>query len=362
MSCCMTEALFTPALAGAIPTPNRVVMAPMTRNRAGAGEAPGPLNAEYYAQRAGAGLIVTEGTQPTADGQGYPHTPGLHTDAQVDGWRQVADAVHAADGRIVVQLMHCGRISHPSIIGKTPVAPSAVKPDGEVFTGEGTDPFVTPQELTASEVEVLVQGYADAARKAIAAGLDGVELHGANGYLIAQFGATGTNERTDRFGGDARGRATFLREVVAATVDAIGADRVGLRLSPGNPFNDLHDDEPREGFAAAVKIAQDAGLAYVHACETAPDADWSAVADAREAFTGTLIASNGFVQDWSFDEMAAIVADGKADLVAIGRRYLANPDLDERIRSGAALNDGDEATFYGGGAEGYTDYPALQTA
>jgi N-ethylmaleimide reductase len=358
----MTDALFTPTQAGSIPTRNRLVMAPMTRNRAGEGEAPGPLNAEYYAQRAGAGLIVTEGTQPTADGQGYPHTPGLHTDAHIDGWRQVADAVHAADGRIVVQLMHSGRISHPSIIGCTPVAPSAVKPAGEVFTGAGTEPYVTPQELTTSEVEVLVQGYADAARRAIDAGLDGVELHGANGYLLAQFGATGTNKRTDRFGGDARGRATFLREVVAATVDAIGADRVGLRLSPGNPFNDLLDDEPREGFAAAVKIAQDAGLAYVHVCETGPGADWSAVADARAAFSGTLIASNGFEQEWSFDELAALVADGKADLVAIGRRYLANPDLDERIRTGAPLNAGDEDTYYGGGGAGYTDYPALQAA
>jgi N-ethylmaleimide reductase len=358
----MHESLFSPATVGAITTKNRLVMAPMTRNRAGAGEAPGELNAEYYAQRAGAGLIVTEGTQPTADGQGYPHTPGLHSDEQIAGWRTVAEAVHGADGVIVAQLMHSGRISHPSIIGQTPVAPSAVKPDGEVFTGEGTEPFETPRELTTSEVEALVQGYADAAGNAIAAGLDGVELHGANGYLIAQFGATGTNQRTDRFGGDAKGRATFLKEVVAATVAAIGADRVGLRLSPGNPFNDLHDDEPREGFAAAVKIAQDAGLAYVHVCETAPDDGWSAVADAREAFTGTLIASNGFVQQWSFAEMAALIDDGKADLVAIGRRYLANPDLDERIRSGAELNEGDDATYYGGGAEGYTDYPALQTA
>jgi N-ethylmaleimide reductase len=358
----MHESLFSPATAGAITTKNRLVMAPMTRNRAGEGEAPGELNAEYYAQRAGAGLIVTEGTQPTADGQGYPHTPGLHTEAQIEGWRTVADAVHAQDGLIVAQLMHSGRISHPSIIGQAPVAPSAVKPAGEVFTGEGTEPFQTPRELTTSEVEALVQGYADAARNAITAGLDGVELHGANGYLIAQFGATGTNQRTDRFGGDARGRATFLREVVAATVDAIGADRVGLRLSPGNPFNDLQDDEPRDGFHAAVKIAQDAGLAYLHVCETAPDDSWSAVADAREVFTGTLIASNGFVQEWSFAEMAALVDDGKADLVAIGRRYLANPDLDERVRTGAELNEGDGATYYGGGAEGYTDYAALQTA
>ena len=357
------QPLLTPVKLGDYQLKHRVVMAPMTRDRADNPElAPTALHAEYYAQRAGAGLIVTEGTQPTPEGQGYPHTPGLHTQAQVEGWREVADAVHGAGGKIVVQLMHAGRISHPSIIGRTPLAPSAVRPDGEVFTGEGTEPFVEPQEATTEEVEALVQGYADAARRAIDAGLDGVELHGANGYLIAQFGASGTNRRTDRFGGDARGRATFLKEVVAATTAAIGSGRVGLRLSPGNPFNDLHDDEPREGFAAAVEIAQAAGLAYVHVCETAPDAGWSAVEDARAAFDGTLIASNGFVQEWSFAEMAAMVEEGRTDLVAIGRRYLANPDLTERIRTGADLNEGDESTYYGGGAEGYTDYPALQPA
>lgn len=358
----MHDTLFTPATAGAFQTTNRLVLAPMTRNRAGDGEAPGPLNAEYYAQRAGAGLIVTEGTQPTADGQGYPHTPGLHSDEQVAGWRLVADAVHAKDGKIVAQLMHAGRISHSSIIGQAPAAPSAVRPDGEVFTGTGTEPFETPREATTSEVEAWVQGYADAARNAIAAGLDGVELHGANGYLIAQFGATGTNQRTDRFGGDAEARATFLREVVVATVEAIGADRVGLRLSPDNPFNDLHDAEPQQGLHAALKIAQDAGIAYVHICETAPDAAFSALADARERFTGTLIASNGFTQEWSFADMDEIVSSGRADLIAVGRRYLANPDLDERIRTGAELNEPNEDTFYGGGAEGYVDYPALQTA
>lgn len=358
----MNENLFTPVTAGALEASNRIVMAPMTRNRAGAGEAPGELNAEYYAQRAGAGLIVTEGTQPTADGQGYPHTPGLHSDEQVAGWRTVAEAVHAEGGTIVAQLMHAGRISHPRIIGQTPVAPSAVRPAGEVFTGEGTEPFETPREATTEEVQALVRGYADAARNAIAAGLDGVELHGANGYLIAQFGASGTNRRTDRFGGDAVARATFLREVVDATVAAIGADRVGLRLSPGNPFNDLHDDDARASFHAAVAIAQDAGLAYVHVCEIAPDTGWSAVDDARERFTGTLIASNGFTQEWSFAQMDELVASGRADLVAIGRRYLANADLAERIRTGAELNDQDQSTFYGGGAEGYTDYPELQPA
>lgn len=358
----MHENLFTAATVGDLQTRNRLVLAPMTRNRAGDGEAPGPLNAEYYAQRAGAGLIVTEGTQPTAEGQGYPHTPGLHSPEQIAGWRLVADAVHEADGRIFVQLMHAGRISHRTIIGSSPIAPSAVRPAGEVFTGAGTEPFDTPREATTAEVEALVRGYADAARNAIEAGLDGVELHGANGYLIAQFGATGSNRRTDRYGGDATGRATFLREVVAATVAAIGADRVGLRLSPDNPFNDLHDDEPREGLHAALSIAQDAGLAYVHVCETAPDAAFSAVADARERFTGTLIASNGFTQEWSFAQLDELVATGRADLVAVGRRYLANPDLEERIRAGAELNAADQATFYGGGAEGYTDYPALQPA
>jgi N-ethylmaleimide reductase len=358
----MHENLFTPVTAGALAAKNRIVMAPMTRNRAGDGEAPGELNAEYYAQRAGAGLIITEGTQPSAEGQGYPHTPGLHTDRQREGWRTVAEAVHAEGGLIVGQIMHAGRISHPSIIGQAPLAPSAVRPDGEVFTGTGTEPFEEPREATTAEVEALVQEYADAARVAIEAGLDGIELHGANGYLIAQFGATGTNHRTDRFGGDATGRATFLRETVAATVAAVGADRVGLRLSPGNPFNDLQDDEPREGFHAALAIAEEAGLAYVHVCETAPDAGWSAVADARERFSGTLIASNGFTQEWSFADMDALVADGKADLVAIGRRFLANPDLTDRIRTGAELNTPDEDTFYGGGAEGYVDYPTLATA
>jgi N-ethylmaleimide reductase len=358
----MHEPLFTPLTAGALELRNRIVMAPMTRNRAGANDAPTDMNAEYYAQRATAGLIVTEGVQPTADGQAYPGVPGLESPEQVEGWRLVADAVHAEGGTIVAQLMHSGRISHEKTIGRKPICPSPVTPAGEVMTPEGQLPFEEPHEATTEEVEQLVQGYVRAAINAREAGLDGVELHGANGYLIAQFGATNTNHRTDRYGGDATGRATFLREVAEQTAAAIGAGRVGLRLSPANGFNDINDAEPREGLLAALKVAQDVGLAYVHVVEPGDGADFSAIDDTRANYSGTLIASNGFENAWSYDDLDELITGGRADAVAIGRRFLANPDLPARIAAEAELNEGDQTTFYGGGPEGYTDYPALAEA
>lgn len=356
----MPHSLLSPLSFGALDLRNRVVMSALTRNRAGEGEAPTKLNVEYYAQRASAGLIITEGTQPSAIGQGYPGTPGLHTAEQVAGWRAVTDAVHAEGGTIFVQLMHSGRISHPDTLGGVqPVGVSAVTAAGEIATPKGQQAFVEPRELTTDEVRATVDDYVASARLAVEAGFDGVELHGANGYLIAQFLATGSNHRTDEYGGSIPGRVRFLAEVAKATVEAIGADRVALRLSPANAFNDIHEDDARETFAAAVEAVEPLGLAYLAVIEPSPEAGFSAIDDARARFTGPLLVNNGFTQGWSFEEAAGLVESGRADAVMFGRRFLANPDLPARIETGEELNEPDAATFYGGGAEGYTDYPAL---
>ena len=351
----MTD-LFAPVRLGSLELKNRFVMAPMTRNRAGEGTAPTALNAEYYAQRAGAGLIVTEGTQPSAVGQGYPNTPGLHTDAQVAGWRLVADAVHARDGRIFAQLMHVGRIGHPVITGVQPVAPSAITPDGEVFTQEGMKPFTEPRALETSELPGVVAEFVDASRRAVEAGLDGVELHSANGYLLHQFLADSTNVRTDNYGGSPANRARFVVEVATAVAGAIGADKVGIRVSPGGTFNAMVETEVEQTYAALIDGLAPLGLAYLHITEGPETSFGEALA---KQFGGVVIASTAFTGDSSLATAQETVDTGHGDLFAIGRDFIANPDLVQRLRTGAPLNEQRSELFYGGGAEGYTDYPAL---
>lgn len=351
----MTD-LFTPFQLGDLQLANRLVMAPLTRNRAGAGQAPTGLAAEYYAQRASAGLIVSEGTQPAAVGQGYPHTPGLHTDEQVAGWRLVADAVHARGGHIVAQLMHAGRISHRAITGMQPVAPSAVTPAGEVFTEEGMKAFEAPRALATEELPGVVADYVDAASRAIEAGLDGVELHAANGYLLHQFLAEGSNARTDAYGGSAENRARFTVEVATAVAAAVGAGRVGIRISPAGTFNDIAEVETEATYTALLDGLAPLGLLYLHVAE-GPETDFAE--QLRKQWAGTFIFNTGFSGPSDLGTAQEAVDSGATDLFCIGRHFLANPDLVERLRTGAELNEPDASTFYGGGAKGYTDYPAL---
>ena len=358
--------LLTPTTVGVLRLPNRMVMAPMTRNRAGAGNVPTPLMATYYRQRAAAGLIVTEATQVAPEGLGYPDTPGIHTDEQAAGWQHVVRAVHAAGGRIVLQLWHVGRISHPSMQpgGALPVAPSAVKPAGQAVTPRGRAPFVTPRALETHEIPRVVAQFADAARRAKQAGFDGVEIHGANGYLIDQFLRDATNHRSDRYGGSLVNRVRFLREVAEAVVGVWGEGRVGVRLSPTSSLNDMRDSDPVQTFSGAARALASLGLSYLHVVEPAPGSrafDPSAprtLAAIRAAFHGTLVVNSGFTASTA----EAALARREADLVSFGVLFLANPDLVERFRLGAPLNEPDRLTFYGGDARGYTDYPTYRPA
>jgi N-ethylmaleimide reductase len=361
-----TPSLFDPVTVGRLQLPNRAVMAPMTRSRAGDGGVPTEVMATYYAQRAGAGLIISEGTQPSAVGQGYPFTPGLHTDEQVAGWRTVTDAVHAAGGRIVVQLMHTGRIGHPSLLpdGLVPVAPSAVRPEGQVFTPDGMQDQVVPRELSEQEIAETVADFASAARRAVDAGFDGVEIHAANGYLPHQFLASNTNQRTDGYGGSPAARTRFVVEVVTATVDAIGADRVGIRISPGNTFNDVREDEVTETYRALLEQLAPLGLAYLDLIEARDDAVNELVlalwADGVLAVNASPLVQ---AQAPSGKDGAERWLARGADLITLGRAFLANPDLVERLATDAPLNEPDDASFYGGTEQGYIDYPTLaQTA
>ncbi len=351
----MTD-LFAPFQLGPYLLTNRLVMAPLTRNRAGAGEAPTELAATYYGQRATAGLIISEGTQPSAVGQGYPHTPGLHTDEQVAGWRLVADAVHAEGGRIVAQLMHAGRIGHEAITGLRPVAPSPVTPAGEVYTEAGMKAMQAPRELGTEELARVVGEFVDAAQRAVAAGLDGVELHAANGYLLQQFLSDSTNHRTDAYGGSPQNRARFVVEVATAVAAAIGGERVGIRISPGGTFNDIAETEVEQTYAALLEGLAPLNLLYLHVLE-APDSDFRSVL--LKQWEGPVIMNTGFTGPSDLETAQTVIDSGEADLFAIGRGFLANPDLVARLRTGAALNEPDQATFYAGGAKGYTDYPTL---
>ncbi|MFD3329750.1 alkene reductase [Streptomyces sp. NPDC058701] len=338
--------------------PNRIALAPMTRSRAGEGGIATGLVAEYYTQRASAGLVITEGIQPSVVGQGYPFTPGLHSAEQVAAWRGVTDSVHAAGGRIFAQLMHAGRIGHPSLLpdGLVPVAPSAIAPEGQLFTAEGMQDFVTPHELTGAEVRATIADFADAARNAVEAGFDGVELHGANGYLIHQFLAPGSNRRTDEWGGTVENRIRFAVETVKAVAAAIGAERTGLRVSPGNPFNSISEPDPQPAYEALVQEIDGLGLAYLHVMEHGPDARETTLA-LRKQFSGPLVL-NPATEGPTDHRALALVEDGTADLVAFGALFLANPDLPDRLRTEGPYNTPDPATFFGGDARGYTDYPA----
>jgi N-ethylmaleimide reductase len=355
----MTSPLFTPAALGSLELPNRLVMAPMTRNRAGSDGVPTHSMAAYYAQRATAGLIVTEGTQPSAAGQGYPFTPGSHTPEQATGWRRVTDAVHERGGRIFLQIMHAGRISHPSLQpeARLPVAPSAVKPAGQVFTYEGLQDFVAPRGLEIDEIAAIVQEYADTARLAVEqGGFDGVEVHGANGYLPHQFLAEGTNTRTDFYGGSAENRARFLIEVAQAVAGAVGGEQVGVRLSPANSFNDIVEHETEAVYAAVVAGLAPLGLSYLHVVE-GPAAVTEKI---RAGFNGTLIVNPAFTLPTTRENLEGLLATGRTDLVAVGRAFIANPDLVQRLEVDAPLNAADEASFYGGTDAGYLDYPTLE--
>ncbi len=354
--------LFSPARFGDLVLANRVVMAPLTRNRAGAGLVPSPLAAEYYSQRAGAGLIITEATQISREGQGYLDTPGLYTPEQVAGWREVTNAVHAKGGHIVAQLWHVGRISHTSLLpeGVQPVAPSALRANSKTFTRDGFVDVSQPRALGLDEIPAVVASFRSAARNAIKAGFDGVEIHAANGYLIDQFLRNGANHRKDAYGGSIENRTRFLAEVVAQVVEEIGAGRVGVRLSPVTPAGDLSDSDPQPLFERAVERLDALGIAYIHMIEGATGGDRDIAPfdfDAlRTRFSGAWIVNNGYDRQMALD----VIRDGRADAVAFGVPFLANPDLPSRLRQDASLNAPDQATFYGGGAKGYTDYPTLE--
>jgi N-ethylmaleimide reductase len=341
--------LFTPVTLGSLTLANRMVMAPMTRSRAAAGQVVTELTATYYAQRASAGLIISEGTQVMPQGIGYIDTPGIHDAAQVAAWRRVTDAVHAAGGRIFAQLWHVGRVSHPDFQGGSlPVAPSAIGFDGMTYTHNGPQKTVVPRALDRAEIPGIVDAYARAARNARAAGFDGVEIHGANGYLPDQFLQDIANQRTDEYGGSAENRARFLLEVTKAAIDAWNADRVGVRLSPLSTFNGMGDSDPGETFGTAIRLLSPLGLSYLH---LVGDADGRFAAQ----FDGAVIANGGL----TYAAATGLLAEGKADLASFGTPFLANPDLPERFKRGAPLNEADRSKFYGGGAAGYTDYPAL---
>ena len=356
----MTPDLFTPFTLGALTLPNRIVMPALTRSRAGAGEVPTELSVRYYAQRASAGLIIAEGSQVSEVGRGFVGTPGIYSDAQRDGWRRVTDAVHAAGGRIFLQLWHVGRASHTDFQpgGAAPVAPSAIQADAKAFTAEGFKDASMPQALTIEGIAAVVAEFRNAARRALEAGFDGVELHGATGYLPDQFLRDKSNRRSDAYGGSIENRARFLLEVVDAMAEVWGAARVGVRVSPQNLYNDVADSDPQRLFEHVAARLSERGIAYLSVVEgdmtgqNQQPFDYLAL---RRMFKGCYMANLMY----DFERATAAVREGRIDLVAFGRAFIANPDLVERLRAGAPLNEPDASTFYGGDSRGYVDYPAL---
>ena len=338
-------------------------MAPLTRNRAGEGGVPHDLNVIYYAQRATSGLIITEATPISAMAHGYPALPGIYKDNQVEGWQKITEAVHAKGGKIVLQLWHVGRISHPSLLpnGACPVAPSAIKPAGQAFTYSGLVDYVTPRALTISEIPAIVQEYVHATQCAMTAGFDGVEIHAANGYLLDQFLRDGSNQRTDQYGGSIENRTRLLMEVISAVIALIGADKTGLRLSPVNPFNDMQDSHPQDLFDYITEQINHFNLAYLHVVEGGmANGIQNEVApfdfkQMRKLFKGSYMANFGFDKARG----NAAIASHHADAIAFGIPFIANPDLEQRYEINAPLNVADSDTFYGGAEKGYTDYPFL---
>lgn len=347
--------LFTPTQIGRYTVQNRLVMAPMTRSRADDTGVPSELVSVYYRQRASAGLIISEGVFPSAMGKGYVRTPGIETSAQVAAWKQVTEAVHAKGGRIFMQMMHCGRISHPSLLPNDaqPVAPSAIKAAGQTWTGSGMQDFVTPHALTVDEIAGVVHDYRMATRRALEAGFDGVELHVASGYLPEQFLSSGSNQRQDQYGGSVANRARFVLEVLAAMVAEAGGDRVGVKISPEMNFNDIVDATPQETYTYLVEQLRELNMAYLHVALFGAKVDYHALL--RPLFKGAYLVGGGLDQKAA----EAALAEGRADATVFGGAFLANPDLPERFRQGAALNTPDKNTFYAPGAAGYTDYPFL---
>ncbi len=354
--------LYSPTKLGPFTLQNRLVISPMTRSRA-IGNVPNDLMVEYYKQRASAGLIITEGTSPSPNGLGYPRIPGAFSDAQVAGWKKVTDAVHAGGAKIFLQLMHTGRIGHPNNLpaGGRILGPSPVVAAGEMYTdAEGPKAHPTPEEMTEADIKAAIGEYVQAAKNARTAGFDGVELHGANGYLLEQFIRPTSNQRTDAYGGAIESRARFALEVVKAVADAIGKDRVGIRLSPYGVFNDMpHHPAMETDYTYLAQELSKLGILYVHLVDHsaigAPAVPQSIKDAFRKAFKGTLILSGGYDAARAEADLEA----GKADLIAVGRPFLANPDLVERWKKGAPVNEPDPTTFYTPGPKGYTDYPAL---
>ena len=359
-----TNDLFQPVEMGKMSLSNRIAMAPLTRSRAGAGGVPGDMNVEYYAQRATAGLIVTEATNISPQGRGYAFTPGIYTDEQVAGWRRVTDAVHEKGGHIVCQLWHVGRISHPDLQpgGQLPVAPSAIKPEGKAFTESGFKDHVTPRALETDEIPGIIKDYAHAAECAAKAGFDGVEIHAANAYLLDQFIRDSTNQRSDRYGGSVENRIRIVLEVAEAVTSVLGGDRVGIRLSPITPQvgNTPLDSDPATTYGALIDELNRFSLIYMHLIEGATQGARDEIKGVnyqamRRRFRGLYMANNGY------DRELALKArrDDLADLVCFGRPFIGNPDLVERLKTGAPVVASDKSTWYGGDEKGYTDYPTM---
>ncbi|ATU94201.1 alkene reductase [Phyllobacterium zundukense] len=360
----MTKTLFEPYTLGSLTLSNRIIMAPLTRNRAGPGFVPGDLTAEYYGQRASAGLLISEATQISQQGQGYQDTPGIYSQAQIEGWRKVTSAVHAKGGRIFVQLWHVGRVSHIDLQenGAAPVAPSAIRAKTKTFVNDGFIDVSEPRALKLHELPGIVDDFRKAAANAVAAGFDGVEVHGANGYLLDQFAKDGANVRTDAYGGSIENRARLMLEITAAVVEEIGAERTGIRISPVSPANGVSSSDAQAQFDYIVDQLDALGIVYIHVVEGATggprDATPFDFGSLRRRFGNTYIANNGY----DLELATSHLTEDKADLFAFGRPFIGNPDLVERLQTGAPLAQINPATIYGGGAAGYTDYPAIAAA
>ncbi|MCD0424004.1 alkene reductase [Rubrivivax sp. JA1024] len=357
--------LFEPYTLGAIPLANRIVMAPLTRNRAlPDGLVPSPLAAEYYGQRASAGLLITEASQVSQQGQGYQDTPGIYSDAQVAGWKTVTDEVHKRGGKIFIQLWHVGRISHVDLQPNhgAPVAPSAIRANTKTFVGGKFADVSEPRALELSEIPGIIESFRKAAANAVKAGFDGVEIHGANGYLLDQFARDSSNKRTDEYGGSIQNRARLMLEVAAAVAKEIGPERTGIRISPVTPANDVSDSTPQALFDYIVDELDKLKLVYIHVIEGATGGPRDNApfdyASLRKRFSGTYIANNAYDRALADKQLDA----NAADLIAFGKPFISNPDLVERLKHNAPLNEPDKSTFYGGGAKGYTDYPTLESA